>query len=241
MNHLQIGLADKHFEDPNGSLVITDEPALKRGEKLYDPAKHGLNPLPMQYREAREFAAAVFPDKDLMTYRNGRRALTRLVMDAKRLDKLVYTRDDDDQEAEGVVDDIVLSPLLAEALRKPIPRWFFSGATIAVRLNRKEIGDDDAKIAASILISQFKGPVVSEDFGCYARPTHVALIREDRLMAGVYTLAELDPKLRQMCLLMEKEAVGCTYEDAEVLAKYAGHVPATNAFNAFVQQTMASN
>jgi hypothetical protein len=147
---------------------------LKRGVKLYDAAKDGLNPLPMQYREAREFAAAVFPDKDLMTYRNGRRALTRLVMDADRLDRLKYIRDDDDEEAKGVVEDLLLSPLLREALRKPIPRWFYSGATVMARLNRKEIGDDDAKIIASILISQFKGQIVIEDFGCYARPFHTA-------------------------------------------------------------------
>jgi hypothetical protein len=37
---------------------------------------------------------------------------------------------------------------------------------------------------------------------------------------------------------METEAAGCTYEDAEVLAKYEGHVPGTNAFNAFVQRAM---
>jgi hypothetical protein len=122
MNHLTIGLAEKQFEYPNGSLVIADELILKRGEKLYDPAKDGLNPLPMEYREAREFAGAVFPDKDLMTYRNGRRALTRLVMGADRLDRLEYTRDDDDQEARGVVEDILLSSLLRTALRKPIPR-----------------------------------------------------------------------------------------------------------------------
>jgi hypothetical protein len=85
---LKIGLTDKQFEYPKGSLVITDEPILKRGEKLFDSAKHGLNPLPMEYREAREFAAAVFPDKDLMTYRNGKRALTRLLMDVDRLDRL---------------------------------------------------------------------------------------------------------------------------------------------------------
>jgi hypothetical protein len=94
----------------------------------------------MEYWQAREFATAVFPDKDLMTYRNGRRALTRLVMDADRLDGLSYTRDDDDQEAKGVMEDILLSPLLRTALRKPIPRWYYSGATIIARLNRKEIG-----------------------------------------------------------------------------------------------------
>jgi hypothetical protein len=66
------------------------------------------------------------------------------------------------------------------------------------------------------------------------------LIRENRLAAGVYTLAELDEKLRQMSLLMETEAAGCKYEDAEVLAKYDGHVPGTNAYNSFVQRAMAA-
>ena len=101
MNHLTIGLADKKFKYPKGSLVITDQPILKLGTKLFDPAKHGVNPLPMQYRETREFAATVFPDKDLMTYRNGRRALSRLIMNADRLDRLNYTRDHDDMEARG--------------------------------------------------------------------------------------------------------------------------------------------
>ncbi len=108
-----------------------------------------------------------------------------------------------------------------------------------VRLNRKEIGDEDARLIASILISEFKGPIVIEDFGFYARPFHTRLIREHRLMAGVYTLSKLDEKLRQMCLLMETEAVGCTYEDAEVLARYGGHIPGHNAFSSFVSQAMA--
>ncbi len=37
MNRLQIGLAEKKFEYPKGSLVITDERVLKRGEKLLTP------------------------------------------------------------------------------------------------------------------------------------------------------------------------------------------------------------
>jgi hypothetical protein len=83
-----------------------------------------------------------------------------------------------------------------------------------------------------------KGQIVIEDFGFYARPFYTGSVREDRLMAGVYILSELDEKLRQMCLLMETEAVGCTYEDAATLAKYEGHVPGTNAFNTFVKRAM---
>jgi hypothetical protein len=34
--------------------------------------KHGLNPLRVQGRESREFAAALLPDEDLMTYSTAR-------------------------------------------------------------------------------------------------------------------------------------------------------------------------
>ena len=138
----------------------------------------------MQYREAREFAAALFPDKDLMTYRNGRRALTRLVMKADSLTTIKYGRNDDDEEAKGVVEDILLSPLLRKMLSKPMPRWFLSGGSIIARLDRKELGDDDAKVIANILIAKFKGQIVVPDFGFYARERHAALIREERLIAG---------------------------------------------------------
>ena len=53
-------------------------------------------------------------------------------------------------------------------------------------------------------------------------------IRENRLIAGVYALSELDEKMRQLCLLMEeKEGRQCTYADAEVLAQYEGLIPRT--------------
>jgi hypothetical protein len=38
----------------------------------------------------------------------------------------------------------------------------------------------------------FVDQVVIEDFGFYARRHLAALIREERLIAGVYTLSELD-------------------------------------------------
>lgn len=66
-----------------------------------------------------------------------------------------------------------------------------AGAPMIVRLNRKEIGDENAKLIASILISQFKGQIVIEHFGCYARPFHAALMRESRLIAGERVAAEV--------------------------------------------------
>jgi hypothetical protein len=124
-----------------------------------------------------------------------------------------------------------------------IPRWFLSGSTIVARLNRKEIGDDDARIIANILISQFKGQIVIEDFGFYVREHHAALIGEERLITGVYTLSELPDKLRDLAVLMPKEGRGCTFEDAETLAKYAGLRPDPsrqhNDFSKFVADAMA--
>jgi hypothetical protein len=76
---------------------------------------HGLNTLPLKYPLNREFAAALWPDKDLMTYRNGGRARARLVTKAPRIDTLKYGRTDDEKEAKGVVEDIRLAPLLKNA------------------------------------------------------------------------------------------------------------------------------
>ena len=64
----------------------------------------------MQHGEAREFSAGLFSDKDLMTYRNGKRALSRLVIQSASLATITYGCNDD-QEAKGVVDDVLLSPL----------------------------------------------------------------------------------------------------------------------------------
>jgi hypothetical protein len=59
------------------------------------------------------------------------------------------------------------SPLLKKLQTKPMPRWLLSSSTIVARLNRKEIGDDDAKVTANILISHFKGQIVIDGFGAY--------------------------------------------------------------------------
>jgi len=68
-----------------------------------------------------------------------------------------------------------------------------------------------------------------------ASPFHASLIRGNRLIAAVYTLSELDEKMRQMCLLMEeKEGRQCTPDDAAVLAQYEGLTPHTEGYGTFV-------
>ena len=66
-----------------------------------------------------------------------------------------------------------------------------------------------------MLIAQFKGPSVLPTFGFYGRDAHVNLIEEDRLIAGVNTLAEVPELLRQNLLLVpEKVASGAIVDDA---------------------------
>ena len=71
------------------------------------------------------------------------------------------------------------------------------------------------------------------------------LIEQNRLIAGVATPSQIkDDELRDQFLLMpERVPMRCTYDDAEVLAKYEGLRPdrdrAQNPFNDFVAQAMA--
>jgi hypothetical protein len=242
MNRLEIGIAETPFEYPQGSLVITDDQTPKRGEVLFDYSEHGLSPLPLKYPMNREFAAALWPDKDLMTYRNGQMALADHVVKADRLDHIKYTTSDDDKEVRRVVKNVLLSPLLKKMLRKPIPRWLNSGSTVLARLNRKEIGDFDAQIIANILMLVFKGPVAIEDFGGYARDHHARLIREGRLIARVRKLSQLPEKIEDVRHLMENVPIGCSYDDAVKLASEARLKPdpdrKNNDYNEFIKTAM---
>lgn len=250
MNKLIIGLADKTYDIDTkaGFLLIDDGPIadvflerFKRA-KEFNPSTHSFNPLPMTYRKAREFSDIVFGDagKDTLTVRNGKRALTQILLNAEHLDKLEGSRSDADKEALANIDDLLLSPVLKKVLCNPAPRWLFSGSSVVARINRAELGDNDARIIGSLLISKFNGQIIVPDFGFYARDFHASLFRENRLIAGVYSLSELNPKMRNLALLVEKTGRQCTFDDAETLARYEGLVPSTNAYNARVEQMMSA-
>jgi hypothetical protein len=80
------------------------------------------------------------------------------------------------------------------------------------------------RLAAHLTI---QGQIIVPDFGFYARDCHASLIRENRLIAGVYTLSELNSKLRQMCLLMEKGGSSVRYDGrgglGDVRRPHPGH------------------
>lgn len=234
-NHLLIGTADKTeqlLEWAEKPFLLIDDGRIADAflahfpaAKLFDVAKHTFNPLRgIDTIRAREFAEAVYGDKDLMTYRDGKRALVKMLCGAKRLDKLPAIQHKGYEDASATIDDILMSPLLRNVLCTP-PNFSFKGVVIA-KLDRAVLGDFDAFLLASLLIGQVQGQVIIPDFGFSGRDHHLALIRQKRLCAAVSYLGELPPRLRNAALLIE-DKIGdhCLPEDAAVLAQFKGLVP----------------
>jgi hypothetical protein len=239
MNQLFVGLT-KQVDPPQRGLFIHDDvPDISRA-RIFDPTQHSFNPLKdIDYRKARALAEVLYtayPQGDsTLTVRNGKRALLKALLSATRLDKI-----EGDPEVEGMIDDLLQSPVLKRVLCNTTNQFSFNpNSLILARINRAELGDFDALILGLFLIGHFKGQVVVPDGGFYLRDTHLSLIREERLIAGVNFLSELTPKLRNSVLLIEdKIASGTTLDDAGTLADYARVPRGTNAFNSFVDQAM---
>lgn len=258
-NHVLIGAADKtdrllEITKPR-FLLIDDGPIvdafLARFPKarLFDPAVHSFNPLKaMDYKRARDFADALYGaspgGKDTLTVRNGRRALIRLLLAGPRrlsdLPKPDEGGDDAEKEALGMVEEVLLSPVLRRVLCGGGKTFRFGEGTTVARLDRAELGDFDAFLLGSLLIGQQKGQIVIPDFGFYGRPLHMSLIRQERLTAGLNFLEEAPRQLAQALLTIpDKWGKGCTYDDAFELAKYGcRNLPGHNEHTDFVQRTM---
>lgn len=228
MNHLVIGLTDKtdrllQTEPPY--LWIGDEPPGVPRATYFDPYKHCFNLLPADHKKARDLSAlvySIFPEgANTLTVRNGRRALAALFKRAKRLDKL-NAKTDPELEAEAAVGDILFSPVLERIFCGGDLFDFDPDTTIIARINRAELGDFDAFVLGTFLMSQYQGQIVLEDAGFYLRPLHTTLIRQDRLALALNYLAELDGRrLEQAVLAIKDKHVGrVTLEDAERLVPY---------------------
>jgi hypothetical protein len=242
MNKLYVGLSKEVELPANGFLYINDEipdvPDWKR-PKIFDPLKHGFNPLKdIDYRKAREIADVlytVYPQgENTLTVRNGKRALLKALLNSKSLDKIKG-----DEEVSGMIGDILASPVLRGVFCEGRRFTFNPKSANLARINRAELGRFDALVLGLFLITQFKGQLVLPSFGFYGRDAHVNLIEEDRLIAGINTLGELSPLMRQHLLLVsEKVASGAIASDAEELARYEGLVRATVGFNDYVKDAI---
>lgn len=237
MNRIYIGLKKK-IELPKRGYLLIDDDVPKFGDwkraRYFDPLKHRFNPLKdIDYKKARPLAEILYTispqGENTLTVRNGKRALLKALLEAKRLDQA-----EGDEEVTAMLDDLLISPVLKHMLCEPPNFSFEPRKTILAKVDRMALGDFDALVIGLLLMAQYRGQLVVPDLGFYGRDVHSSLIREGRLIAGVNFLSELPPRLRQSVLLMEKVPAGTTFEDAETLALYARLRPQTNEFNDFV-------
>lgn len=264
MNYLAVGadapqlvLSKLDFTKP--LLLIDDGPAIdalteplieaanrpnKPRVTLFDPHEHSFNPLKgMDYRKARDFLSlldATFPEgQNTLTKKNSNFVLLQALMDnPKSLDTLITPdKDPATLDAYQKIQTLYFSPVLKQVLSSK-KNTKLSGVVL-VRLNRAEMGDFDCFVLAHLLIGQSKGQVAITDFGFYGRDYLSYLIREERLIAGVRTLAQLSPALRQEVLLInEKDGSRTTAEDAGVLADYHGLVGGSSVRDKFIIETV---
>jgi hypothetical protein len=213
-----------------------------------DLSRDRFNPLQggITYREAKQLIAILYAARpqgeNTLTVRNGRRALAKLLSaQPERLDLMQFDTSDAQQEAKGMIDDLLLSPALKNFLCSPTNLSL--DGILLVRLDRTTLDEDDCFIIGNLLISRYQRQIVVPDFGFYGRPFHASLIRQDRLIAGVNFLDE--STLRdQLLLIKDKRAGKCTVEDARTLADFKGIIPdpmrAENDYTKFIRESVGS-
>lgn len=237
---------------PKTFLLIDDGPLIdrltipkRRKVTRFDHTKHAFNPLKdIDYLRARNFIAlmdAVFPEgANTLTKKNANFLLLKALLDnPKRLERLIEPDDKNPAQTDAYqkIQTLLLSPVLNRVLTGKT-LMSFKGIILA-RLDRAELGDFDCYVLGNLLMSQYQGHVVVPDYGFYAAPHHVSLIRQNRLTAGVTVLDELPKALQQHLLLMDKKfASHATSDDAETLAVYSGYARGTNAFSDYVSRGM---
>lgn len=252
MNQIHIGQSNITIPK-NGCLFIHDEiPTIPRS-RVFDPTKHSFNPLKdIDYRKATgivDIFDALFSRGDTtLTKDTGLDFIADALEDnPTSLDTLI---DEPGRGASpghlwayGKVRRLMRSPVLNRMLCSPTNFSFNPRSTILARINRAELGDFDALAIGLFLIGHYQGQLVIPDFGFYGRDTHVSLIRENRLIAGVRFLDQLPNQLRNGILLVKDKVLsGALYDDAVLLAKHAGHHPDPlhddNDYNEFIYAAM---
>ena len=258
MNILLIG-ADKsqllpHI--PNDNFLLIDDGPLSeivsetnRTIRHFNPEKHSFNFLknitPQKARDlANVFYASDPGGENTLTVRNGKRALAKLLKNAKKFDRI--TGDEKDPaivEALGLLDSVLFTDQVRNVLVK---RANFSlTGTIIAKLDRAKMGDFDCFVLANLLISQYQGTVIIPDFGFYQSPLNASLLRQERLIAGINSFDEVPDFKNQLIQVEQKIGARCTPKDAELLAQYAGlHQDPTrvdNPYNCFIAKAIGAS
>lgn len=253
MNHIFIGTA--HVKLPeSGFLYLNDQVPLIPRARYFDYRKHSFNILHnLTYRKICDIVdtfEALFRETDgTLTEGFGLTYIAKqLSQQPTSFDTLIPEPDKKSGTghlwAHDKLQRLLLSPVLRQVLCNPKPN-FTGGQTVFARLNRAELGDFDALALGLFLIAQWKSAVVLPDLGFYGRDMHTAIIRENRIVAGVEDLSDLLDKLRRRVLKIPEPVIaGALHDDAIELAKYArtpeGQIiaPGTDGYSSFILDAM---
>lgn len=225
----------------DGDLIDRIVLPKRRKVTVLDLSKHRLNPLKdIDYRRAREFVQvlnATFPEgESTLTRRNSNYQLLCALLEKPKLLSDLISDTKDTRDAYQQIQTLLMSPVLEPVLNRPT-NLSLKG-TIFARLNRAELGDFDCFVLGNLLVSNYPGTVIIPDFGFYACGFHTRLMRQERLVAGINSFAEV-PKLRNHLMLMERKIGShCTPEDAHTLAIYAGIIENTMRYHDFIERNI---
>lgn len=230
-------LPEKYLFIDDGALIDALDLPERKSIVQFDVAEHHFNPLKgMDYLRSVQFVnvlKAAFPE--------GENTLTKATFEYQLLEALsekpkslttLIADTKDTQYAYQKIQRLLLSPVLKNVLNHPT-NMSFKGTVIA-RLDRALLGDFDCFVLGNLLISQYQGTVVVPDFAFYAHLGHAALIRQDRLIAGVTSFDEVPGLKSQLLQIQTKIGSRCTPDDAKLLALYAGIPPGIGAYSDFI-------
>lgn len=251
MNLLSVGDSDLLEHCTGHFLLLDDGPLIdtykRRTKHKFTELnfhKHSFNPLSrMSYQKRRDLIdiidATFSIDSTTLTKDSGLAFIRRNLSKTRYLQHLIPAPDSKSSPghiwAYDKISEILESPVL-EHVFCGTPNFSMRG-TILARLDRADLGDFDCRLLGRLLIAQYNGQVIIPDFRFYGIESHVSLIRQKRLIAGVRYL-DTSPLKDDLLLIKDRIGQHCLHEDAETLAQLKGLIPGTVDYGAEVLTLM---
>ena len=162
INKLILGFS-KEIARPKGSWVWIDDKVVEHPKlRAFEPLKNHFNPLKdISYKKAREISEVLYTiavARREHADREERKASSpEDTPKAKRLDEVTG-----DEEVRGMMDDLLVSPVLKRVLCCDGNEFSFGGPNtkISARIDRAELGEFDSLVLGLLLMAHYKGQVI---------------------------------------------------------------------------------
>ncbi len=257
MNELHVGrgvVVEDLLPEKGGYLLISDHLPEVFSAQEFDPNVHKLNPLrDKSYRTKSDFVSVIdgifTRGENTLTKDMGLEFIWDRLDESTSLEGLIPLPQKDASNghlwAYSRINRILRSPLLKRVLCSDNVFKFKMGVKIHARISPHAITEFDALVLGRLLMMLYGGQVVVKDMEFLGHDSHAALIREERLIAGVRVLANVPERLRRSLLSIENRFGRETiFEDAKTLAEYSGLRPdplkKDNEYNEAIDEYMGT-